>query len=287
MRYPYSRKESFNVSNTPTDLSYVEYENSLAEGRKRFAFVDLNNFTRNMKSTLTNEGIPEDLHKYFLVSLVLRHFNADRYYIYDAVESLDNPDDTIEELRSLPRMILRSTSLRHSPSGRRKQEGVDVKLAVDALQHSYRKSMSECMLFSGDGDFLPLLEAVVETGIVTTVVSFSDPNKGVVTPALRNASDFYIRIDMEMMVKTLDLPVRTLYHKNRRINQPGDGFYNASLERVEIDGKSFDVLKKDNSWFLILERSQHGTAKGLSGKSLDAVRLGFHILRSVYGYHHV
>jgi uncharacterized LabA/DUF88 family protein len=52
--------------------------------------------------------------------------------------------------------------------GRRKAKGsMDIKLAVDAMELA--EHIDEMILFSGDGDFRPLVEAIQRRGVLVTV----------------------------------------------------------------------------------------------------------------------
>lgn len=76
---------------------------------------------------------------------------------------------------------------------------MDVKLAVEAMQLAYRHKMSHAFIFSGDGDFLPLIDALVSEGIMVTVISFFDPEKTPVASRLRDAADGYVHLDWELV----------------------------------------------------------------------------------------
>src|ERR1700755_3291346 len=59
-------------------------------------------------------------------------------------------------------------------SGRRKVKGnMDIELAVDAMEMSAH--VDEMVLFSGDGDFRSLVEAIQRRGVRVTVVSTMQP----------------------------------------------------------------------------------------------------------------
>ena len=49
------------------------------------------------------------------------------------------------------------------------QKAVDVMIAVDMLRHSFRKNMNKAVLLTGDMDFKPLLEALIQEGMHTTL----------------------------------------------------------------------------------------------------------------------
>lgn len=72
-------------------------------------------------------------------------------------------------------------------------------LALDAVTAAFKKTMGSCCIFSGDGDLLPLISALVNEGVFTTVISFDDPNKGDVASRLQDAADNYIHLDAETL----------------------------------------------------------------------------------------
>ena len=49
------------------------------------------------------------------------------------------------------------------------QKKVDVMLTVDMLSHTFRRNMLSATLLTGDGDFKPLLDALVEMGMFVTL----------------------------------------------------------------------------------------------------------------------
>jgi hypothetical protein len=52
---------------------------------------------------------------------------------------------------------------------RKRQKKVDVLLAVEALDHAFRKNMAQVCLITGDLDFSPLVESLVKLGTYVTV----------------------------------------------------------------------------------------------------------------------
>jgi uncharacterized LabA/DUF88 family protein len=55
--------------------------------------------------------------------------------------------------------------------GKLRQKGVDVQLATHMLTHSFRKTVRRAVLIAGDGDFVPLVRALVEEGTYVTLMS--------------------------------------------------------------------------------------------------------------------
>ena len=76
-------------------------------------------------------------------------------------------------------------------SGRRKVKGsMDVELAVDAMEIA--EHIDQLVLFSGDGDFRPLVEAVQRRGVRVTVVSTISSQPPMVADELRRQADHFI-----------------------------------------------------------------------------------------------
>jgi uncharacterized LabA/DUF88 family protein len=76
-------------------------------------------------------------------------------------------------------------------NGRRKIKGsMDIELAVDAMQLA--EHVDQMVLFSGDGDFRPLVEAIQRRGVRVTVVSTISSQPPMVADELRRQADSFI-----------------------------------------------------------------------------------------------
>jgi uncharacterized LabA/DUF88 family protein len=76
-------------------------------------------------------------------------------------------------------------------NGRRKIKGsMDIELAVDAMQLA--EHIDHMVLFSGDGDFRPLVEAVQRRGVRVTVVSTISSQPSMIADELRRQADVFI-----------------------------------------------------------------------------------------------
>jgi uncharacterized LabA/DUF88 family protein len=75
-------------------------------------------------------------------------------------------------------------------NGRRRVKGsMDVELAVDAMQLAGH--IGQMVLFSGDGDFRPLVEAMQRRGVRVTVVSTIASQPPMVADELRRQADVF------------------------------------------------------------------------------------------------
>jgi uncharacterized LabA/DUF88 family protein len=78
-------------------------------------------------------------------------------------------------------------------TGRRKIKGnMDIELAVDAMEMA--EHLNHIVLFSGDGDFRSLVEAVQRKGVRVTVVSTIRSQPPMVADELRRQADFFLEL---------------------------------------------------------------------------------------------
>ena len=76
-------------------------------------------------------------------------------------------------------------------NGRRKLKGsMDIELAVDAMEIA--EHIDQMVLFSGDGDFRPLVEAVQRRGVRVIVVSTISSQPSMIADELRRQADVFI-----------------------------------------------------------------------------------------------
>lgn len=77
--------------------------------------------------------------------------------------------------------------------GRRKVKGnMDIELAVDAMEMA--EHLEHIVLFSGDGDFRRLVEALQRRGVRVTVVSTMKSQPPMVSDDLRRQADFFMEL---------------------------------------------------------------------------------------------
>ncbi len=85
-------------------------------------------------------------------------------------------------------VVTRSSREAGDAGGGRRTKGVN--LAVDAMELA--ADIDEMMLFSGDGDFRPLIEAMQRRGVRVTVVSTASSKPPIVADELRRQADVFI-----------------------------------------------------------------------------------------------
>lgn len=78
--------------------------------------------------------------------------------------------------------------------GRRKVKGnMDIELCVDAMELAQR--VDHVVLFSGDGDFRPLVESLQRQGVRVSVVSTIRSQPPMIADELRRQADNFIELD--------------------------------------------------------------------------------------------
>ncbi|HTO83614.1 MAG TPA: NYN domain-containing protein [Methylomirabilota bacterium] len=91
-------------------------------------------------------------------------------------------------------MVTKPTKEFTDASGRRKIKGnMDIELAIDVMEMAER--IDHVVLFSGDGDFRRLVEAVQRKGVRVTVVSTIRSSPPMVADELRRQADVFVELD--------------------------------------------------------------------------------------------
>jgi uncharacterized LabA/DUF88 family protein len=87
-------------------------------------------------------------------------------------------------------VVTKATKEFFDANGRRKVKGsMDVELAVDAMELA--EHVDQIVLFSGDGDFRSLVEAVQRRGVRVTVVSTISTQPPMISDELRRQADLF------------------------------------------------------------------------------------------------
>ncbi len=91
-------------------------------------------------------------------------------------------------------MVTKPTKEFVDSQGRRKIKGnMDIELAIDVMEMA--DTLDHIILFSGDGDFRRLLEAVQRKGVRVTVVSTIRSSPPMVADELRRQADFFLDLE--------------------------------------------------------------------------------------------
>src|SRR5438093_12222415 len=91
-------------------------------------------------------------------------------------------------------MVTKPTKEFTDAMGRRRIKGnMDIELAIDMLEMA--EHIDHAILFSGDGDFRRLVEAVQRRGVRVSVVSTIRSSPPMVADELRRQADNFIELD--------------------------------------------------------------------------------------------
>ncbi|MFA5593177.1 MAG: NYN domain-containing protein [Micavibrio sp.] len=91
-------------------------------------------------------------------------------------------------------MVTKPTKEFVDSQGRRKIKGnMDIELAIDVMEMA--EHVDHIIIFSGDGDFRRLLEAVQRKGVRVTVVSTIQSNPPMVADELRRQADYFLDLE--------------------------------------------------------------------------------------------
>ena len=92
------------------------------------------------------------------------------------------------------RMVTKTAKEYTDSEGRRKVKGnMDIELTIDAMELAPR--LDHAVLFSGDGDFRPLVESLQRQGVRVSVVSTIRSQKPMASDELRRQADNFIELD--------------------------------------------------------------------------------------------
>ena len=121
-------------------------------------------------------------------------------------------------------MVTKPTKEFTDASGRRKIKGnMDIELAIDLLEMA--PSLDHAVLFSGDGDFRRLVEAVQRKGLRVTVVSTMRSQPPMVADELRRQADHFVELQ--------DLRTR-IERQSRDEEENGDDRYDDTDSEAEL-----------------------------------------------------
>ncbi len=92
-----------------------------------------------------------------------------RIYYYDAIVNKSHKDYNVQKqyfdiIHKAPLFTIRLGNLIVSPKDGFRQKGVDILMAIDAITKAYRNQYDAGIFLLGDRDFIPLIEAVNDTG---------------------------------------------------------------------------------------------------------------------------
>jgi uncharacterized LabA/DUF88 family protein len=153
----------------------------------------LNYYKKDIYLWSSNMPFPSISPKFMNIDII-------RAYYYTSLQGDENKQKQIdEEIRGFNIGGLSNFSLSHTlfPVTFRKKrqgskaKGVDIRLTIDMLSHSFDNNVDIVCFFSGDGDFEPVLQEVLDHGKQIFLYSFSSG----FNPNLKKVCDEFFLLD--------------------------------------------------------------------------------------------
>ena len=133
-------------------------------------------------------------------------FGAERCFYYDAIDDVQRAGESQQDLElriyqqqtffdkieEIEGTFVRLGSVTGTAKKRR-QKKVDILLAVEMLDHAVRRNMDRAVLLTGDRDFEPLVQSLVQMGVRVTVAG----DKKHTSKDLARAADTFIPIGFD------------------------------------------------------------------------------------------
>ena len=121
-------------------------------------------------------------------------------------------------------MVTKPTKEFTDPSGRRKIKGnMDIELAIDLMEMA--ENIDHAVIFSGDGDFRRLVEAVQRKGLRVSVVSTMKSQPPMIADELRRQADDFIELmDIFNEIKRLPGNSDAPMEKDMEESMPADDY---------------------------------------------------------------
>lgn len=151
--------------------------------RERVAiFIDGSNLYNGMRENLhsTRVNLSELIRQLVGSRELVRcyYYNAPLTEDYDE-ELRDGQHRFFESLRRIPYVTVRLGRLHRRTDGSLVEKGIDVAIAVEALSLAHRGAYDCCVLVSGDGDYVELVEAIKRNGQHVECAMFKNQSAGV------------------------------------------------------------------------------------------------------------
>jgi len=119
-------------------------------------------------------------------------------------------------------MVTKPMKEHSDAAGRRKVKGnMDIELAIDMLEMA--QHIDHAVLFSGDGDFRRLVEAVQRQGVRVTVVSTFRAHPPMVSDELRRQADTFVELqELSLSIAREGRPENTAEEMPAFVKNPSD-----------------------------------------------------------------
>lgn len=182
-------------------------------------------------------------------------YHAERCFYYDALEDERRQNETTADfdlrvqqeesfftrIEEVEGTFVRLGSVTGKARNKR-QKKVDILVAIEMLDHAVRRNMNRAVLLTGDRDFEPLVQSLVQTGVRVQIVG----DKTTTSRYLARAADIYIPLRFEDYHRWTTEKLRTGFPISiRQTNMPPHE--SKVIERAQLSGKEFTLQRLDST----------------------------------------
>jgi uncharacterized LabA/DUF88 family protein len=215
-----------------------------------------------------------------------RHFSAQKSFYYDCLDDIRRNDEIdldfelrihqretyFNKIREVNRTHARLGSLTGTAKNRRQKE-VDILLAIDMMNHAVHQNVNRAILLSGDRDFKPVIESLVQLGVFVEVAG----DKKHTSRHLSWAADNYIKISFDAYHNWTAEPLKSTKPVNqiRSINLPPPDV--VELKKGSIDDSVLITCKDKNFYYIDVPRYKDNKRLVLAYHDLEALVLYFEL----------
>jgi uncharacterized LabA/DUF88 family protein len=217
-------------------------------GDQTYLFIDGGHLRKyHAEATQRWFGQPADLD----VDQVKQRLSATKCFFYDCVDDIQAAGETPQEFKARVDaqeawfdkvQALSGTHVRlGSMTGTRKnkrQKQVDILLTVDMMNHAFRRNMALAILITGDQDFKPLVESMVNMGLHVQVRG----DRRHTSWDLAAAADSYLPLTLRDYWWWSPEPLKDAFPiAHKHIGNPNLAGY-TKLKDVTIDGNAAELF---------------------------------------------
>ena len=142
-------------------------------------------------------------------------------------------------------MVTKPTKEFTDSAGRRKVKGnMDIELAIDMMEMA--EHLDHIVLFSGDGDFRRLVEAIQRKGVRVTVVSTVRSQPSMIADELRRQADRFV--DLSELQDTIERELPADHPRARERER-------FNVEQFDDEGEDYDEDEDEDEAYYESERA--------------------------------
>lgn len=253
-----------------------------------YAFIDGNYLRRAYEDTMRRFFSDVD-HRDIDFAMLKRSVGASKAFFYDSIDDdaadADARETYLDQIRSIQGFHVREGTVSKDRKRRRptdaqaatddttrkdrdRQKQVDVYLAVECLTHAFNQNALDVTLLTGDLDFKPLVDALINLGAHVQV--YYEPRSG--SRRLYRAADVAVPIDLRRFWDW-SLPAFQRSHPLPRVNGNAPHTGEIALQHGEWQGRSVTLWQDVTHGEFTIYVDQHGDHMSEETRFDDRTRL--------------